>query len=329
MDPALLDVLRCPETGRSLRLESQEERDGHVYSGWCISEGTGRRFPIRRAILRFVPENNYADNFGMQWTLFRKTQLDSHSGLPISANRFYSSTRWKPEELRGQWVLDAGCGAGRFAEVALEAGAKVLAVDYSTAVEACYENLHHHSNLHVIQADIYHLPLRPRFFPFVYCLGVLQHTPDVAQAFAALPPTLSKGGRLVVDVYLRSALRRLLPRCWIRPLTRRIPRQRLFHILERLVPTLFWVSCLAQRVPLAGPLLQRLVPVVNYTGTYPLRAEQHLEWALLDTFDWLAPTYDQPQTAVTLRRWLQQAGLTDVEVEKIGHLVGRGTKSRR
>ena len=83
-------------------------------------------------------------------------------------------------------VLDVGCGAGRFAEIALRTGAKVVALDYSTAVDACYANLGHHENLEVVQGDVYALPFVGRSFPFVYSLGVLQHTPDVRTAFAAL-----------------------------------------------------------------------------------------------------------------------------------------------
>ena len=36
----------------------------------------------------------------------------------------------------GKWVLDAGCGMGRFAEIALKIGAQVVALDYSNAVDA-------------------------------------------------------------------------------------------------------------------------------------------------------------------------------------------------
>jgi hypothetical protein len=81
-----------------------------------------------------------------------------------------------------------GCGAGRFAEVALKAGVKLVALVYSSAVDACYANLKNHPNLHVVQGDFYALPFALCEFPFVYSLDVLQHTPDVAKAFAALPP---------------------------------------------------------------------------------------------------------------------------------------------
>ena len=98
-------------------------------------------------------------------------------------------------------MLDAGCGAGRFAEVVLKAGAKLVALDYSSAVYACYANLKHYLNLHMVQADIYALRFTPESLPFVYSLGVLQHTPDVAKAFIALPLMVREGGGLCADFY--------------------------------------------------------------------------------------------------------------------------------
>ena len=100
----------------------------------------------------------------MQWNRFSKTLLDSHSNHPISADRFWKSTGWKKEEISNNWVLDIGSGAGRFAEIALDAGAKVVALDYSNAVDACYSNLKHYKNFHVIQADIFSLPFLKNYF---------------------------------------------------------------------------------------------------------------------------------------------------------------------
>ena len=326
MQTELLEVLRCPQTGQRLVLDQSEYRDGRVHSGWLVSEDGKCRYPIQNFIPRFVPASNYADNFGLQWNKFRQTQLDSYSGHPISANRFWKATGWRPEDINGQWVLDAGCGAGRFAEVALNAGAKVVALDYSSAVDACHANLRHHPNLHVVQGDIYGLPFTKEFFPFVYSLGVLQHTPDVAKAFSALPPMVAGGGQLCVDFYWKRVRTMLHMKYLLRPVTKRLPQQKLFNMLERLVPVLLPVSQFLGRLPVLGKILKRLIPIADYTGIYPLSDQQLKEWALLDTFDMLAPEYDNPQTSATVSRWLEVTGLVGIEVFHEGHLVGRGNK---
>lgn len=322
----LLELLRCPKTGKRLRLENIESADREIEEGWLIAEDGRERYPVLRGIPRFVPKSNYADNFGMQWNHFRQTQLDSHSGHPISTERFWLATGWKPEQLKDQWVLDAGCGAGRFAEVALLAGAKVVALDYSSAVDACYANLKHHPNLHVVQGDIYALPFAHESFPIVYSLGVLQHTPDVAKAFAALPLMVRGGGRLCADFYWNRLRTMLNAKYLVRPFTKRMNQTNLFQWLQRWVPALLAFSQVLGRVPLIGRGLKRIVPVADYTGRFPLSDQQLKEWALLDTFDMLAPTYDNPQSAATVRHWFEQAGLVEIEVGHWGHLVGRGIK---
>jgi len=326
MKQELLNLLRCPASHQRLVPENANQETADIQTGWLVSEDGKHRYPIRNGIPRFVPESNYADNFGMQWNNFRQTQLDSHSGHPISADRFWLATGWNPAVMRGQWVLDAGCGAGRFAEVALGAGANVVALDYSSAVDACYANLKHYPNLHVIQADIYTLPFEPEFFPFVYSLGVLQHTPDVAKAFAALPPMVANGGRLCADFYWKRIQTMLHMKYLLRPLTTRMSQQKLFGYLETMVPVMLPISQLLGRIPLVGRVLKRLIPVADYTGIFPLNDQQLREWALLDTFDWLAPQYDNPQTVTQIRAWFEAAGFRDVEVFHGGHLVGRGPK---
>ena len=100
------------------------------YCGDDVSSGTLQctscrcNFPIRDFVPRFVASENYTSNFGWQWIRFRRTQLDSHSGTTISRDRFLRSTSWTPAQLEGALVLDAGCGAGRFTEVALSLGAR-------------------------------------------------------------------------------------------------------------------------------------------------------------------------------------------------------------
>jgi SAM-dependent methyltransferase len=315
VEAELRALLRCPGCGGELTGTATELR--------CVR--CAKAYPVVGGIPRFVPPENYASNFGFQWNRFRRTQLDSHTGVPVSRDRFARETGWSPQTLAGKCVLDVGCGAGRFAEVAVTAGARVVALDYSSAVDACRANLPQ-PNLQVVQGDVYALPFAPGTFDYVYSLGVIQHTPDVERTVKALVAPLRPGGQLVVDVYAKTLKGWLHPRVWLRPVTTRMDAARLFRLVERLAPPLLRVSNGVGAVPVVGRHLRRLVPVANYSGQLPLSAQQLAEWAVLDTYDWLAPRYDQPQSAETLRRWFHEAGLIDIDVFPSDHLTARGRK---
>jgi SAM-dependent methyltransferase len=316
-------MLACPVCAGALRASGEQEP---FDSGALVCVGCGQRYPVVDGIPRFVAADNYAANFGLQWNRFRQTQLDSVTGLPISRRRFFDETGWTPDELRGRRVLDVGCGSGRFAEVALSCGADVVALDYSTAVDACSRNLAPHQRLEIVQGDLYAMPFIPGLFDYVYSLGVLQHTPDVRRALLALPRQLAGGGRLAVDFYLLNAAHWMHPRTWLRPVTRRLPPERLFTAVDAAAPALLRLSRTLGRAPLAGRLLKRLVPVANYEGIPGLSEQQLLEWAVLDTFDWLGARYEYPQRPTVVRRWLHEAGLDRIEVFRSYHLAARAVK---
>lgn len=165
-----------------------------------------------------------AQTIGFQWRSFRAVQLDSASGEQESRRRFLAETGWRPDELKGKLLLDAGCGAGRFAEVALECGAKVVAVDLSESVYACRQTLHRFSceDYLILRADLFDLPLKSRSFEGIYCLGVLQHTPEPLEGLRRLARHLAPGGRLATWIYERRSpdMRYLQPRTWIRAAVR-------------------------------------------------------------------------------------------------------------
>ncbi len=328
MKTELLPILRCPGCSSELELDPADETTDEVESGLLTCSSCARTFPIVRGIPRFISGENYALSFGLQWDHFRTTQLDSSTGIPISRDRFLRQSPWGPADLEGALVLDAGCGAGRFVEVALSCGARVVAVDYSGAVDACRSNFQGHPRLDVVQGDICALPFAPDTFDYVYCFGVLQHTPDVRRSFLSLPPVLRPGGRLAVDLYYKSRLHRLFPKYLLRPLTTRMRPASLFRLVQRTTPALLRLSRLVGRIPRAGRRLRYLVPVANYEGIYPLTPSQLVEFATLDTFDMFSPAYDQPQDEVALASWFAEAGLAEAEIVRDGLLVGRGVKAQ-
>jgi hypothetical protein len=118
----------------------------------------GCRVPVEGGVPRFVATESYAAGFGLQWTAHPRTQLDSATGTRISGDRL-SRCVGGLERVAGRSVLEVGCGAGRFTEVLLDAGARVFACDLSRAVEANHANFRGRAAHFVCQADLMALPI--------------------------------------------------------------------------------------------------------------------------------------------------------------------------
>jgi len=165
----------------------------------------GCEYDVRDEIPRFVGKSSYADAFGVQWRTFRRTQLDSYTGLELStarARRCLGEGLW--DNLEGATVLECGCGAGRFTEVLLARGARVVSIDLSEAVDANQENCPQSGSHRIAQAHLSQLPFEPRQFDIVFCLGVIQHTPNPEESIARLYEQVRPGGTLVIDHYTHS-----------------------------------------------------------------------------------------------------------------------------
>ncbi len=301
---------------------------GEIRSGSLGCPACRVEYQIRNYIPRFVPPDNYASSFGVEWTRHARTQLDRFSGTDISRDRYRRTTRW-PDRLDGQRILEAGCGAGRFTEIVLQTGAELVSFDLSQAVDVCLENHGLSGSWHLFQGDIYALPLRTGLFNKVFCLGVLQHCPDVAAAFRALLPPLRPGGEFAIDVYEYTSKMYLTPRFWLRLLTRRMRPERLYSLVRwgvpRLLPLKTWIK---DHVPLLGRYLHILIPIAYYRGVLPLSESQLLEWSILDTFDFLSPRYENRVRLDTVREWFQQAGSAEFTVELSPHgIIGIGAKA--
>jgi len=328
---SVLDFLGAPHTGSPLVVDRvTAEADGEIVEGDLVDRASGAEYPIRNGIPRFVREGDYAASFGFQWRLFARTQIDRFNGTDITRTRFFSSSGWDAVELKGQKVLEVGCGAGRFTQVVLDTGAELYALDCTVAVDACRQNNSPHPALHLFQADLYAMPFAPAQFDRIFCYGVLQHTPDVRRAFLSMVPFLKPGGEISLDVYLKTFRSHYLnAKYWLRPLTRRINRERLYRVVRLIAPRWIPLSNAIRRIPKVGWFLDSLVPIPNYTDWLPLTPVQVVEWAILDTFDEFSPEYDQPQTPETVRAWFREAKLELVRMKVGGNMIiATGRKPR-
>jgi len=339
MKDRLLQWICCPSCGRELkcdvyRREGAEAMEGaltcpsgHVYpiiggiprllDGWATGELPHlypeffQSYPCLHAgiktqddPLRADPGRCTQERFGYEWTYF----------LDYQCNNFRQFIEPLPQHFFvGKLGLDAGCGAGRHAVEAASLGAEVIAIDLSRAVEAAYRNCRRLEKIHVIQADIYHLPLKPAVLDFVYSLGVLQHTPEPEQGFHSLTRHLTRGGAIFAWVYayaLRKVMLESLRFVSQRLSNENIRRMAFFcNLLDYgLVVNLYR----AMRSFRAGRSL---------AGFFPARTREYAEHgyytAYADWYDRLAAPITNYYKEKELQDWLSRSSLQETALKKV------------
>lgn len=112
------------------------------------------------------------------------------------------------DALRGQRVLEVGCGLGAVAAELARQGARLTAVDLTwTGVTSVAKRFAlDRSRGSPVQADAMRLPFKDESFDFVWSWGVLLHTPDLETPLAEIRRVLRPGGELRLMIYNRHSI---------------------------------------------------------------------------------------------------------------------------
>lgn len=296
----LLQWLQCPECGQALICEVASQDGPEVREGRLVCKRCEKFFPLVRSVSRFVADDGYTDAFSFEWNVHATTQLDSLSGRTDSEDRFRRSLPFPLEDLTSKVVLDVGCGTGRFAEIALKYGATVIGVDLSFAVDAAYRNLGTHPNMHIVQADVFRLPLRREVFHLIYSLGVLHHTPDCRRAFEQLPRHLKPGGSIVITVYTNQNKFYVASTNFWRRFTTKLPKRLLYAFCHVAIPLYYF----------------NRIPILRYVGlgVFPISMDRDWRWRVLDTFDCYSPTYQSYHSFSEVFGWFEAQGFRNIRI---------------
>jgi SAM-dependent methyltransferase len=292
-------------------------------------EGDEASYPVVDGIPRFVSAESYAAGFGLEWTIHSQTQLDSRTGRTVSRTRLERCLGMPVSETRGLRVLEIGCGAGRFTELLVEAGAIVHAVDLSRAIEVNRANIGAVDNYIAAQADVRRLPFAPESFDLVIGLGVFQHTPSPEESIEAAWRTVRPGGMLVLDHYTWTLSRLTKLDSLLRPVIKRLPPLAAKRLTDGIVVRFFplhWRVRNSQLriggVPVLQMLLSRVSPMSwNYAVSPHMPRAYHYESSRLDTFDHLADRYKRLRTPRQIRNLLVRLGASDITVMRGGNGV--------
>jgi SAM-dependent methyltransferase len=338
MKMGLLAWLASPCCGEPLRFSSLSRMPdpkldieaGSLACGVCRCE-----YPIIAGVPRLLPsvqsDRRVAEtsrSFTWEWSRYP-------GSLAEDQRVFLEECQLEEGDLKGKRVLDAGCGMGRYALVALSLGAEVVAVDLSESWARLIPTARQEARLHVVQGDLLKPPFRPGLFDLVYSHGVLHHTRDTHEAFLAVAKMVKPEGLLSVWLYGKAgrfsefATNPLRPdRAWVdrhRRLAWRVVGARqlisdsLRSFTTRLPLALAYWLCL----PLAA---LGVVPLVKYLT---FSVHPRFKVRLIENFDWLSPPFQFHHTKEELAAWCAEAGFDVLKVLPHGLVPKPGILARQ
>ena len=311
---AALPLLRCPRCAGRFEWRPLGDADGVL-----VCQGCSHEVPVRGGIPRFVasPDDDLARrtqaSFGYEWTHFKDWKpsgstnfQDYFSGIDL-------------QSLERAHVLDAGCGMGRHARQLSSHCRRILAVDFSRAIDAAARNVADRPNVSCVQADLTALPLADEAFDFVYSMGVVHHLSNTEQAVAGLARKLRPGGTLRLYLYWKRGgwsgrLLRLVSA--LRRVTTRLP----FPVLKALC----WVLSVFLYAGVVAPYRALIALGIRAPERWPLFVYTKYPFNVLynDQFDRFSAPLEKRYSEAEARALLEGAGLRDVRTRPMfGWLV--------
>ena len=333
MRSAFLDRLRCPGCRDSFDLESRVAREGLVEEG-VLRSRCGAAFPVIAGVPRILPPDaaatlaerhagffdrhpdlRPATTAGREGTSVRTLRAfgDEWTRFPELLEVYTRIFEWyfqgpTPVAWPGLRVLDAGCGMGRWLHFARRAGAAIVGMDVSPAIDVVAQREGPEADL--VQADLRWPPFAPGTFDLVYSLGVVHHLDDPFAGVRTLASLVRPGGELRLYVYRSLENEHVLRRALLGgvTLTRRVTTRLPFGLLHGfswMVAAAFTVLSIAPRRLLRGyawgDRLTRGLPLAQY-------ADVPFGMLVAEQFDWFGAPLETRHREQDVRAWLDAVG---------------------
>lgn len=212
MKKQILDILCCPSCKHDLTLIEKEVVNNEVIEGILKCDNCQNSFKIIKGVPKMIVglsnQEKIAGSWNFQWTkrAEKKFEITLKYGRTEEdeLNEFFSYLGVVPDDLKGNLILDAGCGIGRLTKMLGNYDAEVFGIDMSSSTEYAYDYCKPFKNVNIIQADILNMPFKNATFDYVWSRGVIHHTGNAKCAFENLCDLLKSSGKLLVWVYSKN-----------------------------------------------------------------------------------------------------------------------------
>jgi len=228
---------------------------------------------------------------------------------------------------KDSYMIDIGCGSGRWSEYFTDKVNFIEAVDPSDAIFAADELLGSHDNIRITRASVNTLPWPDETFDFGMSVGVLHHIPDTQAALNECVKKIKKGGHFYVYLYYK-----LDNRGWL--------FKSLFQLsdlirkgVSKMPPGLKKITCDVLAVVAYMPfvLVSRLCIALGFkklAAKIPLSAYANKDFYIIrnDSLDRFGTKLEQRFTRAEVESMMTKAGLSNIRFgneSAFWHAVGK------
>ncbi len=151
-------------------------------------------------------DKKVVDEFGEEWLKFNEF---TNTHIEDAAKHYFDIIDEKIVN-KNTYMLDIGCGTGRWTKYLSSKAGFIEAVDPSNAIFAADKLLREVENVRLTKASVDTIPFPDETFDFAMSIGVLHHIPDTQQAMNDCVKKVKKGGYFYVYLYYNLDKRGLL-----------------------------------------------------------------------------------------------------------------------
>lgn len=228
---------------------------------------------------------------------------------------------------KNTYMIDIGCGSGRWTDYFVDKAGFIEAIDPSDAILVANKMLGNKDNVRITKASVDTIPWDDETFDFGMSIGVLHHIPDTKQALIDCIKKIKKGGHFYVYLYYRFDNRGFLFKTafyisnLLRLVISRMPSALKKFTCDVLAVLVYWplsrFAGLLHKMNLHG--LAKKIPLEPYYNKpfYNLRN---------DCLDRFGTKLEQRFLRSEIEEMMKEAGLTDIrfgEQSAFWHAVGK------
>lgn len=343
MKEKLLNLIVCPICKGNLGLETFDIQSGEIKEG-LLNCNCGQFFPVTEHIPRILtgdlrpmlykqfpdfflkykdklPKEKISQLITIETQKKEETsksfayEWENFSGMlkewKDNFNFYFEPIINKDLFLKNKTVLEIGCGKGRHTFYIADIAREVVAVDFGKSVDVAFLNNKNKTNIHFIQADIYNLPFKKKYFDFVFSIGVLHHLPTPEQGFKKIVDLVKDGGGILVYVYhsfSKNTFKFYLLTIvnLFRRLTIKLPYKAL-HFLCYPIAFFSYVILIFPYKIFFKKIVKNGWPLGSYSD-YPFQV------ILNDTFDRFSAPIENRYSKEQIIKWYQNAGLKNINI---------------